>query len=144
MKLTCNFQMRAFSALKYRSFGGAGGEFATVFVPGVDPAALAAGEGVASGSEDVADVADGEGVQFLTLGVAGVVPAAVLEDVERVTVGDHLALGGGNGVDLLTFLVIDVMPRACGLDIADALCLQGCERREHDEGDEDSFHIIRR
>ena len=113
--------MCAFSALKFCSFGGTGGEFAAVFVPGIDPAALAAGEGVASGGEDVADIADGEGVQFLTLGVAGVVPAAVLEDVERVAVGDHLALGGGDGVDLLAFLVIDVMPGACGLDIADAL-----------------------
>ena len=134
--------MGAFCAHEFRSFGGAGGEFAPVFVPGVDPASLAAGEGVASYGEDVADIADGEGVQFLPLGVAGVVPTAVLEDVECVAVGDHFALGGGDGVYLLAFLVIDVMPGACGLDIADALCPHGCECHEHDEDNEDSFHFL--
>ena len=54
--------------------GGAGGEFFAGFGPGVDPGAAAAGEGVAGGGEDVADVADGEGVELFALGIAGVVP----------------------------------------------------------------------
>ena len=47
--------------------GGAGREFFAGFGPGVDPAALAAGESVAGGCEDVADVGDREGVDAVAL-----------------------------------------------------------------------------
>ena len=66
----------------------------------------------------------------------------MLEDVEGVAVGDDFALAGADGVDLLAVFVIDVVPRAGGLDIADFLGLHGSKCHEHDEGDEDSFHIL--
>ena len=123
-------------------WGGAAGEFFAGFGPGVDPVALAASEGVAGGGEDVADVGDGEGVELLALGVAGVVPGAVLEDVEGVAVGDDLPLAGADGVDLLAVLVVDVVPGTGGLDVTDALGLQGGERQQQgDECEEDAFHI---
>ena len=122
-------------------WGGAGGEFFAGFGPGVDPGALAAGEGVAGGGEDVADVGDGEGVEFLALGVAGVVPGAVLEDVEGVAVGDNLPLAGADGVDYLAVLIVDVVPGTGGLNVTDALGLHDGQREEQDECEEDAFHI---
>ena len=122
------------------SFGAAGSDFLAFFVPGVNPAALPAGEGVAGGREDVAHVADSEGMQFLALGVAGVVPAAVLEDVERLAVGNNFALGSAESVNLLAVLVIDVVPRAGGLDITDSLGLHGVGSHEHGEDNKDSSH----
>ena len=62
--------------------GAAGGDFLAVFVPGVNPTALAAGEGVAGCRQDFAHVAYRKGVQFLALSIVGIVPAAVLDDIE--------------------------------------------------------------
>ena len=90
--------------------GAAGVQLLAVLVPGVDPAALAAGESVARGAQDVTDFAYREGVQFLALGIAGIVPAAVLDDVERLAVGYHLALTGAEGINFLAVLVIDIVP----------------------------------
>ena len=42
--------------------GAAGGDFLAVFVPGVNPTALAAGEGITRGIEDLAHIAHAEGV----------------------------------------------------------------------------------
>ena len=120
--------------------GAAGRDFFAVFVPGVDPAALSAGEGVASGSQDFAHIALGEGVQFFALGSTGVVPSALLEDVERLGIGNDLALAGAEGVDLLAVFVIDVVPRAFGLDVTDFLGIQACDGHEHDEGKKNPFH----
>ncbi len=91
-------------------FGVAGVEFFAVFAPGVYPVTLAAGEVVAGGRENFAHVAGPEGVQFLALGIAGVVPSTFLEDVEVLAVGDHFALAGADGVHLLAVFVIDVVP----------------------------------
>ena len=123
-----------------RSSSAAGGDFLAVFVPGVDPVALTAGEGVAGGIEHLAHVTHREGVQFLALGVAGVVPRTVLENVERVAVGHHLALAGAEGVHLLAVLVVDVVPGSLGLDVADFLGLDGREGHQHHEDNENSFH----
>ena len=87
-----------------------GRKFFPVFVPGINPVALAAGEGVAGGVEHLAHIAYREGMQFLALGVTGVIPRSVLDDVERVAVGHHFALAGAEGVHLLAVLVIDIVP----------------------------------
>ena len=115
-------------------------EFLAVFVPGVDPAALSACKGVASGREHLAHIAHREGVQFLAFGTKGVVPAAVLDDVERLAVSDHFTLRGAECVNFLAILVIDVVPRAGGLNIADFLRLQACSGYDGDEDEENMFH----
>jgi len=72
-----------------------------------------------------------------------VIPAAVLEDVERLAVGHHLALACGEGVNLLAALVIDVVPRAGCLDVADPLGLQCAHRcREQHQDDEYLPHSV--
>ena len=120
--------------------GAAGGEFLAVLVPGVDPAALTACEGVARSSQHLAHAAHRERVQPLALGRIGIVPTAMFNDVERLAVGYHVALTCAESIYFLAILVIDVMPRTGSLDVADLLGLHGGECHEHDEENKNSFH----
>ena len=90
--------------------GAAGIEFLAVLVPGVYPVALAAGESVASSGENLTHTALREGVQPFALGIVGVDPTAMFDDVERFAVGDYFPLGGAEGVYLFAVFVIDVIP----------------------------------
>lgn len=122
--------------------GAACGQFLAVLVPCVNPIAVTAREGVAGGAQDFAHTAHREGVQLFPLGVAGVNPTAILDNVKRLAVSDNFALGSAECVDFLALFIIDVVPRLCGLDIADFLGLKTQQRAHQGDGDEDkSFHI---
>lgn len=81
-------------------------------------------------------------MQAFTLGIICVIPASMLDDVERVAVGDHFALCGAESVDLLAFLVIDVMPGTSGLDITDFMGLQASDCHERNDDEENPFHDV--
>ena len=117
-------------------------DFLALFAPGVNPGTESAGERVARHRQHLSHGRCAQCLGLVALGIIDIIPWPTLHDEERRAEALQFADRGREPLCLLTILVIDIIPRPCGLDITDALRMERHDGKKHQNGNKDFLHRL--